>query len=263
MKSNMKKNTSSTASVSRGKAYKIIILLCSLMLLASVGGVLAKYIITEGASGEITPALFYTDGDYVEKISDEGTAPQIHASGWSEGIVLKLYNYEGDKVSEVDLTYSVELPEGWDYSPKGQALTAGTKSEVTLTLIPPADAKRNDTVDFKLVTAPYSVTMKATFVLSDSNKPEWTVTDMGAYTLLKVYTNDYAGEISVNYDKSVFAPDTTNELMSGWLRADGAGSFTAERFSTYELMLFEELPADYSFVNSSGEGNSVSVEIAP
>ncbi len=244
-------------------------LICLLVaaIAAPMGFVLAKYIATENAKGSITPALFYTNGEYIQKIDSENdTVPEIKASGWKDGIVLKLYNYENDnEVSEIDLTYSVQLSEGWSYETTLETLVANQKAAATITLVPPTTAKKGDAVSFELKTAPYEITMQATFILADSNTPDWKIEDRGAYTLLTVYTNDYEGDITVQYDQNIFAPDSTNAFMADWTR-NGTGTVkknTFDRFTTYEFRFFEEEADEYQFNPSSGSGSSITITVAP
>ncbi len=261
------KKVSKSASPHLRREYIIRVVLAVLVLAAllSIGTVMAKYISTKNATGEITPMLFYVDGDYAEKIESGDSAPEINVSGWREnGIVLKLQNYEGDNVSQFeDFTYTIKDISGWSIS-ESKSDIGGGKKEVTVTLTPSDTAKRGDRINFELTTSPYAVTMKATFVLTDSNKPDWKLQDMGEYTLLTVYSNDYEGSVTVNYSGDVFAPDSTNALMNSWVRSENAtGSFSVERFMTYELRLFEEVSGEYTFYPQEGTGNTVTVKTAP
>ncbi len=245
------KNNNGGLNLARRWILPVLLILCTLAILTPVVGTLAKYVMGKNAETEVTAALFYTKGDYVQKIESEGeTVPEINASGWKDDIFLTLYNYEGDNVAEVDLTYSYTVSNGWSVEVSNEKLEKNSKNQAQIRLIPSASAKQGDKVEFSLTTAPFAVTMKVTFVLADSNLPDFLFEDKGAYTLLTVCTNDYEGGIEVQYDNLSFAPDTTNPLMADWNRADGTGKLSAteiERFTKYELRFFEEIAGAYTF----------------
>ncbi len=236
---------------------RALVLLLILVVVVPAGTIFAKYITARNAKGEIVPALFYTNGEYVEKI-ESGAPAQIKASGWNEGISLKLYNHDGGKTSAIDLEYTVTLSDNWTYTADKAKLSANTQDEAVITLLPPETAEKGSTVSLEIKTSPYEITMKATFVLTDSNEPNWVLEDKGAYTLLTIHTNDYNENITVTYPSAVYAPDTTNALLEKWVR-NGTGTFKAERFTTYELRFFEEAPAQYTFTPSSGSGSEIEI----
>ncbi len=242
------------------KSYTTFAILAVAVIAILVSLVSARYVTNVTEKGEVTAELFYTDGDYVEKIEGENdNGPVIKVSGWKNGIYLNLYNYENDDVSQVDITYSCKLTDGWTVTATDEKLNAGEEDSVELTLIPSDTAKIGDIVEFSLTTEPYAVTMKARFLLTDSREPDWKIEDMGPYTLLTIYSNDYEGEMNITYDEAIFAPDTTNNLMGTWNRESGSGSFTAKSFTTYELMLFEEIPDTYTFTPDKGTGKTISI----
>ncbi len=264
------KNKNALPDSKKRMIYGALAIACALLLLIPVTGVVAKYITAKKlGEAQITPALFYTNGEYMQKIeSDTDTVPEFEVSGWStDGITLKLQNHDTvggeEKVSEVDLTYTIEITVktpsaagGWTYTTEKVTIPANTAGDTTITLIPPTGAKQGDEIEFKLTTGPYAVTMKAEFVLSDSNIPEWKLEDKGEYSLLTVYTNDYEGEITVNYNSTVFAPDSTNEKIKAWVRAEktyDSGTFAAERFTVYQIRFYEEVSKNYLFTLNGGE----------
>ncbi len=241
--------------------YCALAAICVLLVFIPTVDFFAKYITNLTTEDEITAALFFMDGEYAQEIQSEGeTPPEVKVSGWKDDIVLKFYNHKNGALSEVDITCSCEVTGGWTV-PTEFTLTHEKENEYVIRLKPSSEAKKGDKITFTLTTAPYEVKWQATFVLTDSNKPDWTLEDKGAYALLTVQTNDFKGNITVNYEQAIFAPDSTNTLMKDWVREEGTGTFAAERFTTYQLMLFEEQPDNYTFEPSNGSGGTITVTV--
>ncbi len=248
------KNNNGGLNLARRWILPVLLILCTLAILTPVVGTLAKYVMGKNAETEVTAALFYTKGDYAQKIESEGeTVPEINASGWKDGIFLTLYNYDGDNVAEVDLTYSYTVSNDWSVVVSNEKLEKNSKNQAQIRLIPSPSAKQGDKVEFSLTTAPFAVTMKVTFVLADSPTPDYAIEDMGDYALLTIRSNNYAGNITVRYDGDVFAPDSTNPLMQNWVRADESGSLTVTPFTEYQLIFFEEQSVTLSPSTGSGD----------
>ncbi len=249
--------------------YVLLAAICAAVLLISIGGVMAKYVTQISSKDTIKPALFYRDGDYIVEVPSDGTVPQIGVSGWKDGIVLELYNYDEDGVSQFDVTYQ------WTATINGKNITGsgkiekdpqgtGNSAEIRIAgeKLISYGAEKGDEVSFELETGPYKVTMNATFKLTDSHIPDWTIVDMGAYALLTIHTNDYEGPITVEYDEDIFAPDSTNELMADWERTNGEGIIPQDklkRFTTYQFRFFEEKAGTYTFNPHEGTGSSITI----
>ena len=230
--------------------------------IALIGGVAARYRTSNQQRAEMLASEFHFSSDYLEE-----TAPQaaFEVSDWTDaGIQIHLYNYEKENVaqiSETEIQYEVTAPTGWaaavtdedgkEISPEDGIYTFPISDDCTshtlLLTYAGSDEPGEVTVTVTSV-VPYKKTLTASFNLSVSGTPTWTVQDMGDYDVVTIETNDYNGTLSVNWNGTTHSPDNTNTLMDGWTNSEGesSGSFEAGEFTTYSLIFFEDVSGDYN-----------------
>ncbi len=248
----------------------LILVLVFVLLLGGLTGIYGKYISTFIATKQMHSAGFYVSSDYLEAIvpGTQALLPKIPVSGWDDGIHVELYNWETEEgqthITEPDVTFTVQDSSGWTASFTGDrsTLSSGaandTQDTAYLTLMPPVGAEKGDTVTLLVTTGPYKATLAARFTLTDAILPDYTVEEKGVYELVTIHSNNYSGEITVTWDKDIWAPDVTNPLMEDWIRDAESGTISASEFRTYELKFFEEVSQNYE--DKSGIGTNVPIE---
>lgn len=240
----------------------VFLLLAALCLL--IGAVLAKYVSSDRRKAEMLSADFHFSSDYLEYVGEDDDVPERKVFDMSS-LGFQLYNYEKTNlclVAKEDIKYKVTVPEGWSVTVKSgnEALTPDGDGYYEMPCsdepkywdvsLRGGDATQDVDVTVETV-SPYKLVLKAKFKQAGS-VPQYTVSDEGNYRLVEIKSNNYAGDISLNWAANGFSPDNTNPLMENWadepVNDDGraTGTFTAEKNHVYRLIFVEKIAATQS-----------------
>ncbi len=213
------------------------------LILASIGGLMAKYRSEMQYEAEMIAANFHFSSDLLEEEKKDVTH---QVADWKDGIRIELYNYEKENealVASDEIAYYVTLSSNeFIYSMNTTSnFPGGTKTTHTLTVTPKAASVEPATITVTVTTtSPFTKTLTATFNLVGTQQPQLTwnrIIDNGDYYLATITTGQYAGAITLAWEDGL-QPDNTNEVMKNWGSATSKNSFDAEAFTTYELIFF-------------------------
>ena len=233
-----------------------------LAVLALGGGLMAKYVKENRQQAEMTAAQFHISSDYLEETEKKA---KYSITDWKNGFDILLYNYEKEniaQISECEISYEVEATNGWTVTDDGDGkLTVDpNKKEVALHLTPGASAKKDDKVTVTVTTTvPYTKTLSAEFILATSSVPDYTLQDQGdGIVLLTIHSNDFTGDMTIQWTSDKLDPDNTNPLMSIWMEngTTSSGNLSVKANHTYELLFFEEAG---TVTGSSGTGTEITL----
>lgn len=246
----------------RGKQVAALSVL--LVLLALIGGVAAKYITNNHTKAEMLSSGFHISSNYLEE-----TNVTYDVTDWGDhGITIQLFNFEKENVAQVsehDITYKVTVPTGWKVdvtdtigttiAASGDAYTlALDKGTHILKAAYIGEGTPTSPVTVTVTTtAPYAKELTATFNLDAKTLPEYEVKDMGDYIVLSVYSNDYKGDIKIDWKAVNYSPDTTNDYMKDWKDSNPTEYLTVEENTTYELIFVENQPCSWEKGLTSGK----------
>jgi len=242
-------------------------LLLTLLLLVAVSGtVLSRYISTSQDRAQMLSSDFYISSNYLEL---KETLAEYEVTDWgNQGVVFQLYNYEKenvDLIAGMDIEYDIEVPEGWSarvYDSNKTEITrnaagyyvmpgdGATRESQSIQLTGSNQAETDVAVKVRTV-SPYAYELEADFHLESKSLPEYQVKDKGNYVAVTVYSNDYAGAVTVNWSDA-FSPDRTNAYMATWTDAGKPASMTLEANTTYELIFFKNTNATYNKDTTGG-----------
>ena len=241
------------------KKRSIAIALVTLTLVVgAISFAAAKYVSNHKKEAEIHASNFHFSSDYLEY----GTQPEWTVSDWaSNQVQFRLYNYQKEniaQISETDILYQIKLSgNGWTATvtdEAGNAVAADngvykmpanaerTYHQVTLTYSGSAVPEKV-AVDVE-TTSPYKMNLEAVFVLATADGIEFTVEDQGNYNVITIKTNQYSGNVVVEWSDT-HSPDNTCAEMMTWRDADRKGIFTAKPYTVYTLIFVETQAGQY------------------
>ena len=219
-------------------------LLAFLLVFAVIGGTLAKYAHTTTRADSVTGSTFYFT-------SPELNGETYKLSADTKELDITLCNYADElRISDVDIDYSVTVDGDATISPSSGTIDKTVKSaKITLSDLQPG---KTYTVT-ATATSPFSATLTGTFIVSAESKTvHYSVTDNGnsTYALLTVWTDNYSGEITVNWPAGLI-PDSTDEKLSSaqtYNNTYGEGTVTTEvePYSSYTFRFFKEKTGNYT-----------------
>lgn len=227
----------------------LILALLLLLATAGTGTLLARYVTRNKMQAEMIAAGFHISSDYLKEGGE--TYP---VTNWGSGIEIEVYNYEIENVTQVserNMSYDITVSNGWTVKRDNNEVTSGllegdgTTKQTHKLVLEYTGSGTPTSVDVTVkTTSPYTKTLKATFQLSGSNVPSYTLKDEGNHVVLTINSNDFAGQVTVNWQGDL-APDNTNQYMTTW--TGNSGTLTVEPFHIYELILV-------------GTGNNVTIQ---
>lgn len=255
----------------------VFLLLAALCLL--IGAVLAKYVSSDRRKAEMLSADFHFSSDYLEYVGESGEVPEYGVFDMSS-LGFQLYNYEKTNlclVAKGAIKYRVTVPDGWsvtvksggtEVQPDGDGCYEMPCSDERecwdVSLTPQSDSPALPVEVTVKTVSPYELVLKAKFTQAGS-APRYTVSDKGNYRLVEIKSNNYAGDISLNWAADDLSPDNTNPLMKNWTDSavgDGGmatGTFTAEKNHVYRLIFVEKQAATQSGENA-GAGSEITID---
>lgn len=208
-----------------------ILLFTVILFVFTVFGVSARYVY-HGRGGEavVVASEFYFTSDY---LAPEG--PEYVLNPGTTSVTFNLRNYDGLKVSGLDVNYTIEKD---DTEIKSGTIPAGTASDVEVTLN-------------NLTPGPYQVSatgsngymrvLSATFtVRADSDGIYKHTEDCGDYVLLTIWTQGVTNNASFSVPSGLI-PDYTDPKLTG----KSAGS-------TISVTLGANQSVSYRFFKSGG-----------
>lgn len=241
----------------KNKKFFVMGLLALLVAVGSIGFVAAKYISNYQQEAEIHASNFHFSSNYLEY----GSEAEFTVSDWGDhAITFLLHNYEKENtalIADTAITYSINVDPDWTVSVVDAAGKTVTDSNGTYTMAASAAASSHSvtltyngdgepTVVHVSVKAqsPYSKELKARFNLSTKKGIEYTVEDKGDYNILTLYTNNYYGQVLVEWGDT-HSPDNTCDYMGAW-RDGTSGTLDAKEYTTYTLIFFENAAGTYN-----------------
>lgn len=232
--------------------------------ICTAGGIAAKYRTDQQKQAEAIAAEFHFTSDLLEEDGAEYTL-----TDWSDGFDIELYNYEKENtalISGEDITYSVQLSDNqsWYCNDNNQGKfekdsSSGKAKSQTIHIQPQAGAKEGSQVTVTVKSkSPFEKTLSATFTMSGSKTPSYTIVDQNDGTvLLTIQTNSYSGDINVSWNKNKFDPDNTNEYMTAWKDSEANGTLKAASNTTYSLLFFKNTTENVT--KRTGSGAAISL----
>ena len=194
---------------------RTLIIIMFLLLLLSVGGVIAKYVWDNNGNNLISAKEFY----FTSNLLKEENAKYVLNSTSTEVSFTLGNNADKLRFSEVDITYDIavitknggEVPDIVDENTEHK-LTAGAVDTVTITL---NNLIKGETY---IVTATgragYKQVLTAEFTVSDSEENVFKNLDTSnsSFVLLNIWTENVTGELKVNVPAGLI-PDNTNPVL--------------------------------------------------
>lgn len=241
------------------KMQKSVVLLALLLVAAAVTAVAAKYVTEMQYEAEASSAGFFVSSDYLTK---DGTDYEITEN--SNSFAIELYNYEKEnvaKIAQMDVHYTVEVPEGWSYTVSdengnGVGQYGGSyilpKSETaTKHILTITHNGKSGTVKI-CTTKPFAQDLAATFIISGNQMPQYSIEDQETHCVVKIETNDYAGELKIQWDANICAPDNTDPHMRDWSNSAPLQTLMVQPHTAYELIFFYTSSSAVEEVKGSG-----------
>lgn len=225
---------------------KWVLLLLVLLLTSGALAVFAKYISEERTKAEAVSAGFFVSSDYLSKEADV----TYDVSDSADKAKIYLYNYELEniaKISQIDVKYKVEVSGGTcsvtdeEADANGYYTISGGAAAMH-ELIVTANAGK-DEVTVTVTTAPFKEVLKATLRFSGETALESKIDTEGTHSVLTIHSNDYKGNVTVEWNSSAFAPDNTNAIMRDWTNS-GEKSFSVDDHQVYEMIFFKIADGD-------------------
>ena len=251
------------------KKRNVILLVLAVMicLAAAASIVMAKYTAERSKQMEMLSQGFHISSSLLSADS----TPSYDVSNVASGIDIDLCNYEQENtanIAEMDITYTVSPSSGWvvEYvkGAAGNNLSASsgvytfpantTAAKQIIHLVRTDSTEDSVTVTVK-TTSPYVKELKATFKVSASAVPTWTLKQDSSdsnHVILTVKTNGYSGSLTLSWNSTKLAPDNTNSLMAGWTGVSSGTTTALTAFSTYEFIFYKNDSTSYSETNGSG-----------
>lgn len=228
-----------------------------------IGGLSAKYITEYKKNAQMKSSNFYFTSDYLEE-----NTKTYDITDWSDGFDIELYNYDKKNdtlVSEDEITYTVSITGSgnWSCTEDDGKLSLGNsdnkKNKKIIHIKPGATAEKGDEITVTVTTtSPYKKTILATFKAASSKNPEYTIHDEGDGSVsLVIGTNDYEGQMIINWDKDLFDPDSTNKHMKDWEDSAESATLNVEKNTTYKLLFFKNTIGNIS----DKKGNSANITL--
>ncbi|MBR4289271.1 MAG: hypothetical protein IKT52_01370 [Oscillospiraceae bacterium] len=189
----------------RGKL--LVVLLAAVVLASSAWGASARYVHKSGGSGVIKAQEFYFTSNYLTPFGASYTL-----NPGTGQVEIELRNYDGKKVSELDITYTV-LSNGTAVEDGSGTLTANAENtaQVTIKDLQPGVPY---TVTAKGENG-YSRTLSATFTVKAPAEGIYKHTEIYEdYVLLTIWTQGVAGTATVTIPDGL-TPDYTDAALEG------------------------------------------------
>ncbi|MDO5389704.1 MAG: hypothetical protein Q4F24_01265 [Eubacteriales bacterium] len=269
---NMQNSNQEAQEKNNGKRNRRAVMISASILLAVCmigGGLTARYISSNKKQAEMTSSQFHFTSNYLEE--DTSPVKSYDITNWGDGFDIQLYNYEKENIAQIaadKINYTVTVSDGWACTDSGNGTMQKSNSRETKTLhIAPSDKNAvniNDQVTVTVTTtSPYSKELSAEFHVITKSTPDYTVADQNdGSVLLTIHTNDYSGDMTVQWKAEDFDPDNTNDLMVNWYESadvEQTQTISVEANHTYELLFFKN-KADVGITNTSGSGTTAVVE---
>jgi len=182
----------------------VLLLLTTILFASTVWGATARYTYQSKGESLVKAKEFYFTSDY---LTPEGMRHTLNP-GTTE-ITFELRNYDGLKVSELDINYSVKR-NGTEVLTG--TITHGTEQAVPVTLSGLTPGSYTVMVEG---TNGYSRILSAIFEVKDSNDGIFKHTEnYGDYVLLTVWTQGETGTATVSIPAGVI-PDYTDTSLTG------------------------------------------------
>ena len=226
----------------RRKGFALLVLLLAVTVVATVA---AKYLAERHFAAEAASAGFFVSSNYLEADSAEHSV-----TGNGNSFEIELYNYEKEnsaKICQTDIYYTVDVPSGWSYTVEDESgnsvqQTGGVyrfgKSEANtkhVLHVTHDGTKGTVTVQTK---APFAQTLSAAFAPTGNQQLTYCVTDHQTHCVVKIESNDYTGNITVNWNADLYAPDNTDPNMRQWQNSAPSQILAVQPHTAYELIFF-------------------------
>ena len=243
---------------------KGFVLLALLLAVTAVATVVAKYLAERRFAAEAASAGFFVSSNYLEVDSAEHII-----TGNGNSFEIELYNYEKEniaKICQTDINYAVVVPSGWTYIVKDESgnnigqtngiykfsqSNTNTKHVVYVT-----HNGTEGTVEIQ-TKAPFAQTLSATFTPMGNQLPAYSVTNHQTHCVVKIESNDYTGNITVNWNADLCAPDNTDPNMRQWRNSAPSQTLAVQPNTAYELIFFYTSAS--AVPETQGSGTTVSL----
>ena len=175
--------------------------------------------------------------------------------------MFRLYNYEKENVAQISgvaIGYKIMVSNGWEINSvkteQGTWVNAaggvytmaksGDRSAHIVTMRYVGEGQPDSATVTVATVSPYEKTLEGTFRISTKSDPTFTVEDQGSAVRLTIYSNNYAGQIRVQWPQGQASPDNVNADvdMSAWSNDNASVGevFTAEAHHTYTLYFMKK-----------------------
>ena len=214
MRANQNIKTNQENKKTKGRVPGSLYLLVLVLLVALVGGTLAKYFSSRDAEGTVRAKMFYFTSDFLN-----GTERKLNP-GVTE-VTFTVGNHEDDlRYAEMDISYAVTVSPALadgnvicdtttlaggsikDGTITLKGMTAGTTYTVTVEAIGGAKNSMGG----------YKKTLTGTIVVRDEGNVYKYLKDEGTHVILTVWAQGYTGTVNVGYPDGII-PDNTDSVM--------------------------------------------------
>ena len=193
----------------------VLFIAAAVLVLALVGGAVAKYIYSNSADNVLSAKGFYFNSNLLVKGGEEYTI-----NSTATEIPITLTNSQDSlRFADDTITYTVAVECDDPAAPvpvldkTTGSLTGGTLSFDTVTVSNIVPGKTYTVT--ATGTAGYVKTISAEFEVSDLDENVYKHLDTSnpAYVVLTVWTDNVAGDLIVDYDKTGLIPDNTDPVL--------------------------------------------------
>lgn len=213
----------------------------ALGLLISVGYAAAKYVSEYEKDGLYVAKSFYFESDLLKAPASNGVYPSYTLQSGVDEITFVLKNYtDALRISEANISYTITVEKNGSVlsEKKQESVLAMEDLESSVTI---SDLTAGTYTVTAIATAPYTSVLKADFTIVSINRDiEYSVSDdeESPVLYLTVTTNDYKGEIFIQFPENVY-PDNTDEKMKDAVNTQKF-YVTFDKNSQYTFLFFKE-----------------------
>ena len=236
------------------KKYLMLILtsICFALIsiISIVGVTYSKFVWNENEDIVYVPNSYYFESDL---LSESGKTHTLQTNTNQISVTLKNYADEL-RVSSVDISYQISISKNSSVisSQNGQILTSEKFEKINFTGL-----SAGTYVITANSTSPYQKTLTATFVIPSQNtniEINYVDTTSSNVSRLTIVTNDYEGNITVNWVGGIFADNTCE-----WLTPASGTTHTlpVSKNSSYELVFLKS--DKNSTFSASISGNIINI----
>lgn len=218
------------------KLHIVCVVLAVLALVFALGGVYARYVVSNDGEGSLYAEDFYFTSDYLKQNGAIYTL-STDASG-ETSVTFSVRNFEDElRVNSRDIAYAITVtgPEGFLLQQQDDKLGGNTKEDDVITLSA-LKAGENYTVTVTSQQTDgkgFVKTLSATFKVIQPEKTAYMHLDVSnpAYVVLTVWTKNLTGVAQISFPAGLVPDETDAVICAANIQNYSAGVYTEGSFT--------------------------------